>query len=151
MAPVDGLRFECQPGCIRCCDRHGFVYITEQDLLSIARYLGLAPEEFEAKYVYRTRHQLRLRKPRRSQCAFLMPDGCSIHAVKPVQCRLYPFWPELVEYRDVWEYEARKCPGIGKGPLVQIGAAMEKAAGMRTAYPMSYGASSLAASETESE
>jgi hypothetical protein len=56
-----------------------------------------------------------------------------------VQCRLYPFWPELVEYRDVWEHEARKCPGIGQGPLVQIGTALEISAEMKTAYPWSYG------------
>src|SRR3954447_20821701 len=107
---MEGLRFECQPGCTRCCDQHGSVYITEDDLVRIAGYVGMSPAEFEAKYVYRTRWQVRLRKPRRSQCHFLTPTGCSIHAVKPVQCRLYPFWPELVEYRDVWAYEARKCP-----------------------------------------
>ena len=136
---MEGLRFECQPGCTKCCDRHGSVYITEDDLVRIAGYLGMTPADFETQYVYRTQHQMRLRKPRKSQCHFLKSDGCSIHAVKPVQCRLYPFWPELVEYRDVWEHEARKCPGIGQGPLVQIGTAVEISAEMKTAYPWSYG------------
>lgn len=136
---MEGLRFQCQRGCTRCCDRHGFVYITEEDLVRIAAYVGISAADFEAKYVYRTRHQLRLRKPGTSQCHFLTATGCSIHSVKPVQCRLYPFWPELVEYRDVWEYEGRKCPGIGQGPLVQIGTALETAQEMKTAYPWSYG------------
>ena len=83
------------------------------------------------------------------QCPFLGETGCVVHPVKPVQCRVYPFWPELVEYRDLWEEEARKCPGINRGPLVQIGAAMEIAAQMNAAYPTLYGAASLACS-TES-
>jgi len=140
---MDDLQFQCQPGCIQCCDRHGFVYITEADLGRMAAFLGITEAEFEAKYVYRTAHQIRLRKPRASQCHFLKKNdagrgSCSVHPVKPVQCRTYPFWPELVEYRDVWQHEAKKCPGIGQGPLVQIGKAMEIAEEMRTAYPWSY-------------
>ncbi|MBC7927226.1 MAG: YkgJ family cysteine cluster protein [Bryobacteraceae bacterium] len=139
----DGFRFECQPGCVKCCDRRGYVYITENDLLRIAAFLGMTPAAFEAKYVYRTTRQIRLRKPRHSECHFLRTDvtgrgGCDVHSVKPVQCRTYPFWPELVESRDLWELEACKCPGIGQGPLIQIGAAMEVAEVMKTAYPCYY-------------
>ena len=136
---MDGLRFQCQPGCIKCCDTQGFVYLSESDLPRIAAYLGMTPAEFEAKYVYRTRHLIRLRKPRYRQCHFLTAEGCTVHAVKPAQCRLYPFWPDLVQDRQIWEYEARKCPGIGQGPLIQIGDAVEIASEMRSAYPMLYG------------
>jgi Fe-S-cluster containining protein len=135
---MDGLCFQCQPGCTNCCRTHGYVYITEQDLIRIAEYLGMTPAQFEAKHVYRTRHQLRLRKPRHKQCQFLLDTGCSIHAVKPTQCRLYPFWPELLEYRDIWDYEGKKCPGINQGPLIQIGEAMEIASEMKKAYPFTY-------------
>jgi uncharacterized protein len=62
-----------------------------------------------------------------------------VHSVKPVQCRTYPFWPELVEHRDVWDYEAKKCPGINTGnKLVQIGTALDIAEEMKSAYPWSY-------------
>jgi uncharacterized protein len=135
----DGLRFECQPGCTRCCDTRGFVYLTERDVMRMAEYVGLEPAEFERRYVFRTAHSLRLRKPRHSQCHFLTATGCGVHPVKPVQCRVYPFWPEYVEHRDLWEYEGKtKCPGIGKGRLVQIGTAMERAQEMRSAYPQHY-------------
>ena len=132
------LRFACQPGCVRCCDTHGFVYITEDDLKRLARYLKMSARAFEAKYVIRYRHLLRLRKPRNSQCHFLMKGGCSVHPVKPVQCRTYPFWPELVRDRDVWRMEGQRCPGIGKGELIQIGSACEIAAEMKSAYPRLY-------------
>jgi len=132
------LRFACQPGCIKCCETRGYVYLTEDDLTRAAAFTGLAPAEFEARYVIRYRHLLRLRKPLDSQCHFLTSEGCSIHPVKPAQCRLYPFWPELVEDASAWKEEAKRCPGIGKGPLVQIGSAVETASEMKRAYPAMY-------------
>jgi len=134
MKSVDGLRFLCQPGCTKCCEIDGFVYLTEEDLKRAAACLGMSARAFEARYVYRTRHRLRLRKPRHAQCHFLTAGGCRIHPAKPTQCRLFPFWPELVEDRQAWESTAERCPGIGKGPLVQIGSAMEMAQEMRAAY-----------------
>ncbi len=134
------LRFECQSGCTRCCDTQGFVYITETDLLNIAGHLGMTAAAFEKKYVIRYPTMLRLRKPRNSQCYFLKETGCGVHPVKPVQCRTYPFWPELVENRKAWQEERARCPGIGKGPLIQIGSACEIAAEMKTAYPAQYNA-----------
>jgi Fe-S-cluster containining protein len=107
------LRFECQPGCTRCCEVTGYVYFTEEDVARAAAFVGLAQTEFERRYIYRTRHLRRLRKPRRGQCHFLRAGGCSIHPVKPVQCRLFPFWPELIENRKDWAETARYCPGIG--------------------------------------
>lgn len=132
---IDSLRFACQPGCTRCCDQEGFVYLTEADLDKAAAFLGLSSAAFEQRYVYRTRHQRRLRKPRGLQCGFLTETGCSIHPVKPTQCRLFPFWPHLVESREEWNQTAEWCPGIGQGELVQIGAALERAEEMKTAYP----------------
>jgi len=135
------LRFECQAGCTRCCEQQGFVYLTEDDLGRIANYLGLSPSEFERRHVYRTKHLIRLRVPRQQQCYFLGDGGCSIHAVKPVQCRAFPFWPELVDARDSkreWKKTARWCPGIGKGELIQIETARERAQEMRAAYPSMY-------------
>jgi len=137
----DGIRFECQPGCTKCCEVSGYVYLTEEDLARAARHLGLSAAEFEQRYVYRTKHMRRLRKPRSprgKQCHFLTAEGCRIHPVKPVQCRLFPFWPELVESRRDWAATGKWCPGIGKGPLIQITAAMETASEMKRAYPDHY-------------
>lgn len=92
----------------------------------------------EKKYVYRTRHQLRFRKPREKQCPFLLEHSCSLHPAKPTQCRTFPFWPELVENRAEWNRTGEYCPGIGKGPLIQIGTAMEMAEEHRRAYPKDY-------------
>jgi uncharacterized protein len=116
----------------------GFVYLTEDDLRRTAAFLGMTAKQFEAEFVIRYSKLIRLRKPLDSQCHFLTKDGCSIHPVKPTQCRLYPFWPELVENRAALKKEAKSCPGLGKGDLVQIGTALEIASEMKRAYPSMY-------------
>ena len=65
------MRFQCQPGCTRCCDQQGFVYLADADVPRLAEYLGMTVDEFERKYVYRTKNRARLRTPRDAQCVFL--------------------------------------------------------------------------------
>jgi hypothetical protein len=107
------------------------VYLTEEDLVRAATYLRMPAAEFEQRYVQRFRQSRRLRKPKDGrQCSFLAPGkGCAIHPAKPTQCRLYPFWPELLPAKR-WRSEAQFCPGIGKGELIQIESAHAIARGM---------------------
>ncbi len=135
---ADALRFACQPGCIKCCEQKGFVYLTEADLVRAAEFLGMTPAAFEREHVFRTRNKLRLRVPRDAQCTFLRSDGCSIHPAKPTQCRTFPFWPELVDSKREWKKTAQYCPGIGQGPLIQIETAREQAREMRESHPGMY-------------
>jgi len=135
---MTALKFECQPGCTNCCRQQGFVYITEQDLVRIAKFIKMTAADFERRYVYRTKHLLRLRMPRHTQCHFLLEGGCSIHPVKPTQCRIFPFWPELTGSKREWRKTAAWCPGIGKGKLVQIETARGLSEEMKQAYPGMY-------------
>jgi len=132
------LRFECQAGCTDCCTRPGFVYVNQADIDRAAAFVGISPDEFERRYIYRTRRKIRLRRPRRLYCYFLADGRCGIHAVKPVQCRTYPFWPELIESKREWRRQARVCPGIGKGPLVNIQMAKQSAQEIREGLPELY-------------
>jgi len=132
------MRFECQPGCTACCQRKGFVYLTQDDIARAAGFLGVTAAWFEKRYIYRTKHLRRLRIPRGGLCRFLRADGCSIHPAKPAQCRIFPFWPELTESGREWRRTAAWCPGIGKGELVQIEMARGLAEEMRAAYPSMY-------------
>ena len=132
------MRFACQPGCTKCCEQQGFVYLTEDDIERLAGFVGLSPRDFEAAHVYRTRHQRRLLVPRHAQCSFLVEGGCSVHEAKPLQCRTFPFWPDLVGNTRNWKKTGEWCPGIGKGGLVNISEAREAAEEMRAAYPAHY-------------
>jgi len=132
------LRFECQSGCIDCCTQSGFVYLNDEDVARAAAFVGLTAEEFEKRYVYRTRRKMRLRVAKHARCPFLLEGGCSIHPAKPLQCRTFPFWPELVESAREWKKAARRCRGIGHGPLIQIETARTVAEEMRRGLPVLY-------------
>jgi Fe-S-cluster containining protein len=132
------LRFECQPGCTECCTQRGFVYLTEADVERAAAFLKMTPGAFEQKYIYRSKHLRRLRISQETRCFFLKDGGCSIHEVKPTQCRIFPNWPELIESKREWQKAAKYCPGIGKGPLIQIEMAKAQAEEMRQGYPQLY-------------
>lgn len=113
-----GLRFECQPGCGACCARPGEVRVTRADTKGMARELGLSVSEFRRQYVINDRGALRLVDGRKGACPMLGENyRCRVYAARPVQCRTYPFWPEVVADSAAWEWEAIRCPGIGKGRL----------------------------------
>jgi Fe-S-cluster containining protein len=132
------VQFECQSGCTKCCEQQGFVYLTEEDIPRLAKFLEMTVRAFENQYVYRTRNLRRLRVPRHANCEFLKSGGCSVHLAKPLQCRAFPYWPELVGNKKNWNKTGTWCPGIGKGPLVNIQVAREIAAEMREAHPALY-------------
>ncbi len=132
------MRFECQPGCTKCCEQQGFVYLTEADIVRLADHLNLTTPDFEARYVFRTKNQRRLRVPRHANCEFLESGGCRVHLAKPTQCRTFPYWPELLDSRQAWHKAGKGCPGIGKGELIQIELANRAAEEMRTAHPFLY-------------
>ena len=133
------MRFECQPGCTKCCEQQGFVYLTEDDILRLAAYLNTAVSDFERRYVYRTKNVRRLRVPRHAQCEFLAGGACSVHLAKPTQCSTFPYWPELIDSRQAWHKTGNWCPGIGKGELVNIENAQVSAEFMRVSHPHLYG------------
>ena len=103
-----------------------------------AGFVGMSAARFERKYVYRTRNRLRLRIPRGAHCHFLRDGGCRIHPAKPTQCRIFPFWPELVDKPRAWAKTAAYCPGIGQGPLIQIKSARARAEEMRLEHAKLY-------------
>jgi Fe-S-cluster containining protein len=137
------MRFTCQPGCVACCEQRGMVYVSGADVVRLAEYLDMSVRRFEKRYVYRTAHTARLRKPRggrspHAQCPFLTAHGCSVHPAKPTQCRTFPFWPELLEDAKEWRATAQWCPGMKNGELVQIEHARAQAEEMRQALPYMY-------------
>lgn len=135
---AQGLRFECQRGCTDCCTQKGFVYLNEADIVRAAAFVGMSEGEFERRYVYRTRKKMRLRVAKHAHCYFLEEGGCGIHPAKPLQCRTFPFWPEWVESAREWKRARGRCPGIGKGPLIQLEVARASAREMLEGLPELY-------------
>jgi Fe-S-cluster containining protein len=114
-------RFQCI-GCGYCC-RHepGFVFLTKEDLLSMAIFLTMKPEQFKLQHCRRISMSygdvISLNEKKNHDCIF-WDQGCSVYSVRPVQCRSYPFWPGIIQSDYTWNQEKQYCPGIDKGPIL---------------------------------
>jgi hypothetical protein len=126
------LRFACT-GCGACCtggvDHEVAVSRAERD--AIRGVLGLSPAWFRRRYLARDPDgHTGIRLARDGRCPFLGADNrCRIYAVRPRQCRTYPWWPELLDSRRTWDAEAQRCEGINRGsvvPLARIERALER-------------------------
>jgi len=125
---VGGLAFECVQ-CGRCCagPEEGYVWLTPREADAIAAFLNMPPVQFAGKYVRKVRQRYSLVEDRKSRdCAFLsrtspegaaVRKGCSVYAVRPLQCRTWPFWPANLASPQAWALAGARCPGINRGPL----------------------------------
>lgn len=115
-----GLRFRCTQ-CGNCCRNHGeyaYVYLSEADIAAIAGHLDLERAAFLSAYCREEDGWVTLRMDQPA-CPFLAEDNrCGIYAVRPKQCRTWPFWRENL-VRSTWDGPVRECcPGIDTGDLV---------------------------------
>lgn len=115
------LRFDCTR-CGKCCsgspEEQVFLFPGEAE--RIRRHLSLSGAWFRRRYLDRYEGDPVLRLRDDGSCVFLGKDGCRIYRARPLQCRSYPFWPEIVKNRRNWQAEARACEGIGRGEPVDI-------------------------------
>lgn len=122
---IDGLRFACT-ACGKCCKNHGdgfeYVFSTRAERRAIASHLQLSLKAFESSYCTKVAGSISFAS-KGDACIFLEGGRCSIYALRPKQCRTFPFWPELVESRLAWERDvASFCPGVGQGTLHDVAA-----------------------------
>ncbi len=83
--------FTCRR-CNECCRQPGYVYLADGEAERIAASLELELYDFTGRYTDLVdRRRLVLKKASGGEdCIFLTPDGCSVHAAKPKQCRDFP-------------------------------------------------------------
>jgi Fe-S-cluster containining protein len=114
---AEGLKFECQR-CGACCSGEpGYVWVTPREAARIAKFLGLSPEEFASQYLRKAGSYESLAEMPDGRCIFYAEKTCAIYAVRPVQCRTFPFWRSVVASPEAWIRCREECPGIGKGRL----------------------------------
>lgn len=116
----DGIQFQCQ-GSGKCCTSHGefgFVFLTREDRQRMAKHLGLSTSAFTKKYCDKMGPAFHLKEdPKNPDCMFLKNKGCSVYEARPVQCRTWPFWPEVMNAK-AWKKEVVQfCPGVNKGKV----------------------------------
>ena len=130
---VDGLSFKCTQ-CGNCCSgAPGYVWVSVEECHAIAAQLGLSFDDFTRRHVRRAGRRLSLLEKRSGDCEFLVRGefgltACAIHAVRPAQCRTWPFWRSNLKSERAWQQGTRECPGMDKGtrhPLPVIRAALD--------------------------
>ena len=78
--------------CGECCRIKGDVNLTGEDVEEIAAFLGIDVQDFVDSYtrLSRDRRSLSLIESTGRDCIFLEKNRCSVHPVKPRQCRNFP-------------------------------------------------------------
>jgi Fe-S-cluster containining protein len=117
-----GLKFRClAPECSHCCSGErgeGYVWLNADEMTAIADHLRMPFDQFTRKYVRQVDLAYSLVEKPNKDCVFLEGGKCSVYAVRPTQCRTYPFWPTIVRAPQTWAKEAQQCPGIGTGAVI---------------------------------
>lgn len=120
-----GLPFACTQ-CGKCCHaREGYdhVGLSRREQRRLARFLGLPLRDFLGRYTRRDADGHVALRFVAGRCILLDGKVCSVHAAKPVQCRTWPFWPELLRSRAAYAREVQSfCPGSLVGPRVPAAA-----------------------------
>ncbi len=105
MAETATPYYQCQR-CGNCCRWPGDVRVTDAEVERIAEHLGLALEDFIARYTHlnANRTGLSLIEAPDGACIFLEgKNHCRIQAVKPEQCAGFPNLWRFPGWREVCE------------------------------------------------
>ena len=126
--PPSGFRFACT-GCGDCCTGRGdyYVEVSRVEQRRIQRFLDVSWRWFRRRYVTVDRDATESLQWAGDRCVFLDRQGrCRVYAVRPQQCRTYPFWPELVTSPGNWRAEAKQCEGMGRGAIIPLAQVRER-------------------------
>ena len=108
---IDGdALFECRL-CGDCCKGYGGTYVTPEDIEAISQYIGTDSRKFVAEYCQLSGKRPVLVQGTDGYCIF-WDKLCTIHPVKPLMCRRWPFLKSLLVDSTNWQIMADSCPGI---------------------------------------
>jgi Fe-S-cluster containining protein len=119
-----GLRFSCTR-CSSCCRyESGYVFLSREDVDTLAAALDMARGDFTKTWCRWVRldgetEYLSLKEKLNYDCIF-WKDGCTVYQSRPLQCRTFPFWESILVSAAAWEGAGRECPGMGQGELYSM-------------------------------
>lgn len=117
------IRFKCT-GCGKCCtgNKDAYVEVSAKEQRKIQTFLDISPAWFRRRYLSRFDDgDIAVAMDTQGRCPFLdKEDRCRIYPVRPMQCRTYPYWDEVLRSRSSWNHEAKYCEGIHRGPVVAV-------------------------------
>ncbi len=102
--------FNCRQ-CGKCCLGYGGTYISDNDILRIAKFLNITENIFKENYCCKSGQKFVLGQKKNGYC-ILWDQVCTIHSVKPEMCRAWPFINALKADISNWKIMGTACPGI---------------------------------------
>lgn len=84
---AESFGYSCQR-CLRCC-HHKMIQLNPYEIARLARNRGQTTSEFRRDWTDDGAGNF-LRRTEAGACVFLGPEGCTVHADRPLVCRLYP-------------------------------------------------------------
>ncbi len=96
-----------------CCIGDGFVFLTQDDIVSIANFLNCDIEEFLRIYTRKFYDKTVLANIEVNgiyMCCFLENGLCQIYPKRPTQCKTFPFWDSMKDL-NIEELKTL-CPAI---------------------------------------
>ncbi len=119
----NGLKFKCT-GCGHCCTGEpGYVWLTPEEIDTIAAHLGISKEKFIQTYTRSIFGRLSLREDRVNfDCIFLKDKRCQIYTARPSQCRTFPWWKENISSPESWKEVGKRCEGVDhpEAPVIPL-------------------------------
>jgi Fe-S-cluster containining protein len=104
--------FQCQK-CGVCCKGYGGIFVTDQEVKVIAKFLNMTPDQFLSRYCEQSRRKTMLRTGENS-CCILWDGLCTIHPVKPSLCRTWPYLKSVLVDKNNLTVIQNACPGLSK-------------------------------------
>ena len=105
--------FQCTQ-CGECCTGFGGTYMTPEDVVRIAAYLGVGEEQFLDESCQMVDGMPVIAVGKDGRCVFFK-GNCSIHTVKPRMCCAWPFIEAVERAPSNWDLMADACEGIQTG------------------------------------
>jgi len=102
--------FQCRK-CGECCKGYGGTYLTSSDIDNISRFINSDPKKFVDRYCSLSGQRPVLAQREDGYCIF-WDRLCTIHPVKPLMCRKWPFLESILIDPANWLIMADSCPGI---------------------------------------
>jgi hypothetical protein len=94
----------------------GYVFMTIDEMTAMADHLGQRLPDFRSSFDIEWDASMKrwaIDATSGRGCPLLTEDlRCSVHPVKPAQCRTFPFWRELLGDEESWEAAKKYCPGM---------------------------------------
>lgn len=125
------IRFKCTE-CSRCCygGKYAYVRASSQEIEKIISFMNINADTFKADYLIKlvdNGYGIRMKITviaqalnKKGPCMLLSAKGkCSVYPVRPMQCRTYPFWSEILISEAKWNSEIERCEGIQQGEIIE--------------------------------